>query len=209
MLVVVQTLAFCRATQLSWPIGPGAFCATSGPAGAWSSVDPAVTGDCYVYRGVGIRGVVAKMAVNVTLLALQRPADRIDAKCNDQREPQETSGYRAILQKTARGHACASPEAAGAMRYDALAAIVREKSHQQRAKKARAANDTRCTTQGRRHHALVRLQRGLQRLQQEALECVRLSYVDCAHVAGRWHSLLCAALGAGVAESAEVNPRRH
>ena len=29
--------------------------------------------------------------------------------------------------KTARGHACASPEASGAMRYDALAAIVREK----------------------------------------------------------------------------------
>ncbi len=26
-----------------------------------------VTGDCYVYRGVGIRGVVASMAVNVTL----------------------------------------------------------------------------------------------------------------------------------------------
>ena len=89
-----------------------------------------MTADCYVYRGVGIRGVVATMAVNVTLLALQRPASRIDATCNDQREPQESHRRQVDTEsnpaKTARGHACASPEAAGAMRYDALAAIGRE-----------------------------------------------------------------------------------
>ena len=39
--------------------------------------------------------------------------------------------------KTARDHACASPEAAGAMRYDALAAIVREKRTATRKKSSR------------------------------------------------------------------------
>ena len=41
--------------------------------------------------------------------------------------------------KTARDHACASPEAAGAMRYDALAAIVREKRTATRKKSSRRA----------------------------------------------------------------------
>ena len=34
------------------------------------------------------------------LAPLQRPANRIDATCNDQREPQETSGYREQSCKT-------------------------------------------------------------------------------------------------------------
>ena len=94
MLVVVQTLAFlpCNAAVLACRTRCVSRYERSGRRAEAASIHS--DEGLLRYRGVGIRGVVASMAVNVTLQASQRPANRIDATCNDQREPQETSGYR-------------------------------------------------------------------------------------------------------------------
>ena len=134
-LVVVQTLAFlpCNAAVLACRTRCVSRYERSGRRAEQrrSSCDEGLLR----YRGVGIRGVVATMAVNVTLLARQRPARRIDGTCNDQREPQETSGYS---EQSCKNGTRACLRVAGGVRSDAVRRARSDRAretHQQRAKK--------------------------------------------------------------------------